>query len=1104
MEEILKLVLEVEAEGIGSVKKDIIKMAKDFDKEFSKSLSDLTKLEKSMSDAMENAAKKSQKKVSQSISESVLGGWEQASKGITGVVTKSLDAGISALKSPKQAGESLAKGMFTGLGKVGDKISKMMGSKGKSMMGGDTGKTSKMLGGILRTLGPAVGMISTLVGALGRVVSLLIDAEAQAKDLNSTLLEGGIAGGDLASNMWDVRPALDSLRKSAVDFNNNMQWGTVAKDQIEIINAFNEAGFTVREMTDDITDSKAAMQDYQDATKTALTYSKLLGMSTKEVASAQAKYMESMGSSLAYVEEQFNAIYKTSQLSGFGVKRFTGMVQQATSGMAMYNVRIDEAAGLLLRLGSVLSPEKAGEFIQTLNKGFAGEGMTERFKRVMTTGADKMKEIFENSADDIAFDFGKKLANSGAGEVIAGQLSEAGIDVDFGTEEGRKDVIKGLANLKPGEQAKLLAEIRAEDAGMARELSKLMKVSEGTKGGMNNLAEGMAGLDMGGTLAAQLNQANAVIGKPLHEMNAMQMAAFENITGISGEQRELLAEVSQGLHGNYQVLEDMSYDNMSQAEIAKEQLRQAETYGAITDKNGKIFRATVDEQTGELKKGEEIEDLGEYIQSQGDMIARATEVGLDKNTAVAQEIARNTTSVSKILEMGVQYWLERIYELIAPLVSFSMGGKDPSEVKAELEAIDKMTKGYEEKSLKLAEEMGDLQAKLAAASGTDKEAVEAQIKAKEEEIKQNQAQLEIQRQFRKSVERSTFEGGDAERFSEESVLRAVTAAYGEEQASSVKTQIDQRMRQLSRAGATEKQVASARSEAFKRFGTELGRGSEIEDIMPKVTSGAHLKFDVESEAAKINPSEDLELARNLMPISAAMGEVGPSDEAYEQTRRNIRQSAKAQQRRLSLEDLAGGILGRTTEGKTPEEIQAMAEDMGLTAEQMEDLLGYSKDGLDYIGDQSNQQLVELTKMAHLLPDETKRDRELKKLAKYIQEEESKNRLRRAFEQSISNLGMTSQMSATGAFGTERGLQFMPPEMMAEYKRTFGLTEAQDFIYRPGRPPMAFSDQDTVIGTKPGGAFGGLGGDKTVNLNVYGSQAEIYNMVRKVLNEYGFG
>jgi len=857
--------LDAIAQGLGHVVKEIARSSAGGASDAKR----LTALERTLKGVFESATREgvegavnlSKKAIVKAFADNVLEGVTRGVvKGVEKVqkrIHQAFQAALSGLKSPRGFVEGIVGGFGKGMADVAEQLGKKFAKVGKSIQvkGGKKGgfmggAVVKNLGRVLRMMGPLVTLLGSVGSLFSGIIGMLIDAEAQAKGLNKALLEGGVAGGDIGGNIWELGDALGAARKAATDLRNNFEWGTVAKDQMEILGAFNEAGYVLKEMTSDVTNAKSAMQDYQDVTRVALTYSKLLGVSAREIATQQAEYMESLGSSLSFVESQFNAVYKVAQLSGFGVKRFYGMVQQATSGMSMYNSRLDEAAGLLVRLGKILGSRVAGDFLQELKKGFVDESMTDRFKRVMTTGSGKMEKIFENSADDIAFAFGQKFEETTPAMQKA--LEGAGVSIDFGMltdpkkgDETRKQLVSQLGKMDPKKQAVLLAKIRREDEGMSRELSKLIKVSEGAAGGMDNMSRNMGALDMGGVLAAKLGEFADVISTPLAEMDAEQLAAFEAGTGVSGEQLEILKEVDKGIRGNFSTLKEIAadpaaaYANKTQEEIRALQQKDMDAFGAFVDQNGRIVQAQLDEQGGIVPGTERaIESLGEYIQSQGDMIARASEVGLEENTAFAKAIASNTTDLATMMEIGVQGVLEKIYSVMLDIWSYMSGeeGISAEERRKALAESQEAEKRFLNARAAKEKEVADKQIEMDKASGDEKVKLEEELKA----LQEHSANLligaltekESQRDISSAMDRKSFEEAKAGKF--EQMMAAVENTKGVDAAESIRKSVEGTLDSMT-SGLTEDAASLLRDAVMQDVvgvtGGGLAQGRSIEELV---------------------------------------------------------------------------------------------------------------------------------------------------------------------------------------------------------------------------------------------------------------------------------
>jgi hypothetical protein len=344
----------------------------------------------------------------------------------------------------EEFGDSLSKGFDDlksfNIGNIFKGIGARTEAKGAQMMmkseqGGAMAGMMSQIGGFLAKLGPALVAIGGIAAGLAAIVKIILDADSKAKELNRALLDGGVAATDLADGFNDVTEKVDLLRRSfteALGF--NRKWGITAKDSLEVLKSYDEAGVPVRNLVGNIEDAEAATQRLQGATEGALAYSKLLGISNTEAAAHMAGYMEELGLTLQGVEERFSEITAAAKESGFATKRFFNMVLQATTGMSMYNVRLDEAAGLLIHLGKILGQKMGGDFLQQLTKGFKDEGTLDRVRKTMTTGVEKSLNILRKDSVNATQEFLDKLRGASEDTKAAFQkaFEETGLKGDLG------------------------------------------------------------------------------------------------------------------------------------------------------------------------------------------------------------------------------------------------------------------------------------------------------------------------------------------------------------------------------------------------------------------------------------------------------------------------------------------------------------------------------------------------------------------------------------------------------------------------------------------------------------------------------------------------
>jgi len=414
-------------------------------------------------------------------------------------------------EAAEDMGESLGKvfadlksgnvgGIFKGAGKRAGALGEGLKEKGAAA-GGVKGGIMGALGGMLSKIGPALAAIGAIVAGFAAVVAMVIQADAGVKNLNRTLLTAGAAGVDLALEYGRIGSTMTNISKGFMDaFAFNQVWGTTAKDHLEILGSYAEAGITIRKMAEGIKDAGERQKELQKYTEATLTYSKLLGLSTKEVSEAMANYMLDLGFTLDGIQGKWANLTRAAVESGFATKRFFNMILQATSGMSMYNIRLEEAASLLISLGKILGQKMGGDMLQALTKGFKDEGTLDRVKKTMTTGIGFSLKVLREDAINSAEEFRRKLDDLGKSNIRAKEALNAALD-EFGG--------KGTSTLNPAQLAEQLSKLTVKQQGMlltraeasrndamVRMLEHLIGKSQAFRGGLGGAqaARGLAGL----------------------------------------------------------------------------------------------------------------------------------------------------------------------------------------------------------------------------------------------------------------------------------------------------------------------------------------------------------------------------------------------------------------------------------------------------------------------------------------------------------------------------------------------------------------------------------------------------------------------------------
>jgi len=654
--------------------------------------------------------------------------------------------------------------------RMGEGTKKMAAAAAKKDTGGPMGAMAGTLGKFLATVGPALIAIGAVVAGFAAIGKMVLDADDAAKDLNSTILESGIAAGELVDEYGEMGKTLDRVRESfSKAFNFNRIWGTTAKDHLEILGAYAGAGKVFRELTAQTKGFADQQERLREATSTTMVYAKLFGQENKTMAESMASWMEELGENFETLQTGLSAIHGAAMESGFGVKRFYGMVLQATSGMSMYNVRLSETAALLIKLGKILGARVGGDFLQQLTKGFTEETMQDRVKRVYLTTGKIVGDVIETEAGGMASAFERKLntMKEGDKEAFLAAFDKAGIARPVEGKKGAAAFAKALAGLSKKEKRELLTDASlAGNDELVRELDKLITLSSGMKGGALNQAAALGQLGPGGKMAMQAFSAMKLFGKTLDELTPKQRMAVEGAVGVSGEAFDQLAMLTGRLRGYHEKLSEVQAEARKDttkwaAEYDEKQAEEmAKTFGVYIDKEGNRRKAIFDKErdaTGKLVdvlrqgKGEVISDeFMNLMVSQGDSFEELANQ-IPEDIKLAQEQVRETTKMSKIMEQGVERILADIHTVVTSIwqiLSVELfGGPDQERI----QKLDKDIKLLREKERGGSKELSKLEALRAGATGDEKEAYSRLIREKEVSLRDITAMLEIKRGQREGV-----------------------------------------------------------------------------------------------------------------------------------------------------------------------------------------------------------------------------------------------------------------------------------------------------------------------------------------------------------------
>jgi hypothetical protein len=569
------------------------------------------------------------------------------------------------------------KGIGESLSKAGD-FGRTLEGRGTQKGAGASAKVFGMIGKLLKSFGPALRIFGALAKGFANVISFIIDIESAGKQLNKAFLESASGADALVNTLGDesvsLNASLRDIREGVNDLYLSQGLGVTAEAAMGMVAEFQAAGITLKEMKGAMTDAKDSEAAYVKVIQHMTAQQRILGASVEDVASITERY----GYSLEDIAVRFAAITDQAMQSGFGVKRFYSMVLQATTGMGVYNTRIEEAAFFATRLGKILGArglEESG-LLKKLAQGFKGQGVKENYKAMMMMGDKARKEIFSQ-------EYGARVGNvsrsKDQGKLLAEAFKTAGLgEVDTSNE---KALSKALRSVSVEERSRLLAAIRQQDGGsdmavgLAKEIGQILQLHVGTQGRSGGAVSAGA-LGMTGFLKAQQAMMKRFGLTDVRQLNTDSQASIvyrsflEEQMGYSGEQTDSFIAAIDGLRGDFDLLQ-----REGKADTTDKKIAQIEKYGAYIDKQGKLIQAQYNKDTGKIV-GEK--DLGKasfdaFMRLNEGVLTKATEQR-DRNLELSEQIANNTVDIAQRIEMGVTYFLQGIYSTLDSILNFFVGG----------------------------------------------------------------------------------------------------------------------------------------------------------------------------------------------------------------------------------------------------------------------------------------------------------------------------------------------------------------------------------------------------------------------------------------------
>ena len=477
-------------------------------------------------------------------------GGESAGELISGALTLSMD--------------DAAKSFTSLIGKGGMGVSRLAAAKleSRAAEGKSGGVAGAVLGGLTK-IGP---VLLGLTAAVSGLAAVFMAAYGQVKEFNKTILDAAPAvdlfGSKVFAEGFKIGESLKEIRDAAIEF--SAITNVSAQEALGLITKFNDSGVALSQLRSEFSKTGSATEAYTEMAMFANTYTRALGISIDELTTHTGTMFTKLGMGMGSIAEGFSSITAGAQLAGLNVKDFFTAVSQTTSGLALYNIRLDKTAEQLLGLMKIMDRDKAKELLESKEMG--GKGIEERFKAGMLVGGGGQKlfqAAMKSQMDNFTKDFGDKFTDT---------FSEFDLS-KLGEMTGKQFGLMQQRMVKEGRDKGM----DAQQVDMATQrMEKLRKVQIGAKGGTMGMAKGMSGLSGLADVAMRITEGMSLVGaQNLDDMGYIARKSFEDLSGISGENFDQIASLINRYQGQYQdnsipeILEMMAAGKLPMTEADK-------------------------------------------------------------------------------------------------------------------------------------------------------------------------------------------------------------------------------------------------------------------------------------------------------------------------------------------------------------------------------------------------------------------------------------------------------------------------------------------------------------------------------------------------------
>lgn len=527
------------------------------------------------------------------------------------------------------------------------------GAMGKAM-----GKMAGSLGGMVGQLAKFGPMLSMTAGLFMAIVKTLLDAESAAKEFNKDILSSASTveilhkeGLSANASYYVLRDTMDDIRDAATDAFENIKWGISKKQHVEFLNALTSEGVSLQTIRKDAETAGKSVKDFSaDMVHVAVAYSRNFGVSLNEVATFQGEMVRELGIGLGSVKQQFAMMSRAASDSTISANKFFGIIRSFSADMSLFNLRMEEAVGILKTLGKVMSPKNAEKFMRTITDFYKGMGLEDRIKATLLAGkgatAGMLQKDMKVKIEGLAADVAQKLGG-GAGDELK----------------------KALSDKNPKAVAKFMAKYQDQLTGSMREGILDAQIQQGklAKGGLVDVASALKEASPA-TVIEHLDTISKKMFKvPMDQLSDVQRLAFTKIANVSDEQIDQLTKAKAGIT---QMREDIAYRLEHGEKLSDEQRN-------LLDR---LHVSGTDAEKAAAVRGKEDNAIWHSLSE----LQRKQLQGTDKELDYAKEQSSMLSTVTDKLEVIADYLLNLIYKGIVWILD-AIPGADQERAQARMQ-----------------------------------------------------------------------------------------------------------------------------------------------------------------------------------------------------------------------------------------------------------------------------------------------------------------------------------------------------------------------------------------------------------------------------------